>query len=32
MEKDYGTPLFARTNRGVQLTQQGRELYAKPGL
>ena len=29
MEKDFGTPLFARTNRGVQLTQQGRELYAK---
>ena len=29
IEKDYGGPLFSRTNRGVQLTEEGRELYAR---
>ena len=29
MEKDFGTPLFSRTNRGVVLTDEGRELYAR---
>lgn len=29
MEKDFGTPLFSRTNRGVMLTEDGKELYAK---
>lgn len=29
MEKDFGTPLFARTNRGVVLTDEGKELYAR---
>lgn len=29
IEKDYGSPLFSRTNRGVQLTEEGKELYAR---
>ena len=29
IEKDYGGSLFSRTNRGVQLTEEGKELYAR---
>ena len=29
IEKEFGTQLFARTNRGVILTDEGKELYAK---
>ncbi len=29
IEKDYGGQLFRRTNRGVQLTEEGKELYAR---
>jgi DNA-binding transcriptional LysR family regulator len=29
IEKDFGSPLFSRTNRGVKLTEEGRELYAR---
>ena len=29
LEKDFGRPLFSRTNRGVRLTEAGRELYAR---
>lgn len=29
IEKDYGGPLFHRTNRGVRLTEEGKELYAR---
>ncbi len=29
IEKDFGSPLFNRTNRGVKLTEEGRELYAR---
>jgi len=29
IEKDYGGPLFSRTNRGVRLTEEGKELYAR---
>ena len=29
IEKDYGSPLFERTNRGVRLTDEGKELYSR---
>jgi len=29
LEKEYGAPLFRRTNRGVVLTEEGEELYAR---
>ena len=29
IEKDFGSPLFSRTNRGVQLTDDGQELYSR---
>ncbi len=29
IEKEYGAPLFSRTNRGVHLTDEGKELYAR---
>lgn len=29
MEKDFGAPLFDRTNRGVVLTDEGQELYTR---
>ena len=29
LEKEFGRPLFRRGNRGVQLTDEGRELYAR---
>jgi DNA-binding transcriptional LysR family regulator len=29
IEKDYGSPLFCRTNRGVRLTDEGKELYSR---
>ncbi len=29
IEKDFGSPLFSRTNRGVQLTEEGKELYSR---
>ena len=29
IEKDFGSPLFSRTNRGVKLTEEGRELYSR---
>ncbi|MBP5166079.1 MAG: LysR family transcriptional regulator, partial [Oscillospiraceae bacterium] len=29
IEKDFGSPLFSRTNRGVTLTDEGKELYSR---
>ena len=29
LEKEFGSPLFSRTNRGVVLTDEGKELYAR---